>query len=199
MKISGKTVFFIGATLFLALCALVFIPFLEFHEARVDAGGILFSDPVFQFLPVADCSVSIFSITYGSLVLFLLTDLRKFERIPKFMASYGLLLLFRMITLSILPLKEPDTLVYLQDPFLNNLIYPGNIDADLFFSGHTGTVFLLYFLTRKWWYALLGILLGILLMIQRVHYSIDIIAAIPIALITVKLVDLFLVKFVRKD
>lgn len=199
MKVSGKAIFFIASALFLAICVFVFIPFLDFHEARVDAGGILFSDPVFQFLPVADCSVSIFSITYGSLVLFLITNLRASDLISKLMVSYGLLLLIRMITLSVLPLKEPDTLVYLQDPFLNNLIYPGNIDADLFFSGHTGMVFLLYFLTRKWWYALLGILLGILLMIQRVHYSIDIIAAIPIALITVKLVDLFVIKFVRKN
>lgn len=82
---------------------------------------------------------------------------------------------------------------------MNNLIYPSNIDADLFFSGHAGMVFILYFLTKKWWYALLGILLGILLMIQRVHYSIDIIAAIPIALITVRLVDLFVIKFVHKN
>jgi len=198
MKVSVKIVFFIGSALFLSICALVFIPFLDFHEARVDAGGILFSDPVFQFLPVADCSVFIFSITYGSLVLFLATNFRGSNLVSKFMVSYGILLLLRMITLSVLPLKEPDALIFLQDPFLNNLIYPGNIDADLFFSGHTGMVFILYFLTKKWWYVLLGILLGILLMIQRVHYSIDIIAAIPIALITVRLVDLFVVKCVQK-
>ena len=199
MKVSGKIVFFIGSALFLAICAFVFIPFLDFHEARVDAEGILFSDPVFQFLPVADCSLYIFSITYGSLVLFLLTNFRSSDLVSKLMVSYGLLLLFRMITLSVLPLKEPDTLVFLQDPFLNNLIYPSNIDADLFFSGHVGMVFILYFLTKKWWYFLLGILLGTLLMIQRVHYSIDIIAAIPIAWITVGLVDLFVIKFVRKN
>lgn len=117
MKVSGKIVFFIGSALFLAISAFVFIPFLDFHEARVDAGGILFNDPAFQFLPVADCSLYIFSITYGSLVLFLLTNFRSSDLVSKLMVSYGLLLLFRMITLSVLPLKEPDTLVFLQDPF----------------------------------------------------------------------------------
>lgn len=199
MKASGKIIFFVGALIFLTFCVFVFIPFLEFHEARVDAGGILFNDPVFQFLPVFDCSRFIFSITYGSLLLFLFTNFKTMDLISKLMASYGLLLLIRMITLSLLPLKEPDTLVYLQDPFLNNLIYPGNIDADLFFSGHTGMVFILFFLVRKWWYVLLGIVLGILLMVQRVHYSIDIIAAIPVAWFAVRMVDLFVLKFVRKN
>lgn len=199
MKASGKIIFFVGALIFLAFCVFVFIPFLEFHEARVDAGGILFNDPVLQFLPVFDCSTFIFSITYGSLLLFLFTNFKTMDLISKLMASYGVLLLIRMITLSLLPLKEPDTLVYLQDPFLNNLIYPGNIDADLFFSGHTGMVFILFFLVRKWWYVLLGIVLGILLMVQRVHYSIDIIAAIPVAWFAVRMVDLFVLKFVRKN
>lgn len=199
MKASRKNIFFVGALIFLTFCVFVFIPFLEFHEARVDAGGILFKDPVFQFLPVFDCSTFIFSITYGSLLLFLFTNFKTMDLISKLMASYGLLLLIRMITLSLLPLKEPDTLVYLQDPFLNNLIYPGNIDADLFFSGHTGMVFILFFLVRKWWYVLLGIVLGILLMVQRVHYSIDIIAAIPVAWFAVRMVDLFVLKFVRKN
>ena len=110
------------------------------------------------------------------------------------MFSYALLLLFRIVTLSILPLKEPEMLVYLEDPFLNNLIYPGNIDADLFFSGHTGLVFILFFLTRKIIFIALGVILGFLLMIQRVHYSIDIIAAVPFAYVIVKSVEFGMVK-----
>ena len=154
--ISGKTYLLLGAIIFLSICGFSFIHFLDYHETRVDNGGILFDDPLFSVLPIADCSFFIFTITYGSMLLYAATNFKQPQFLSRLMISYGLLLLFRIVTLSLLPLKEPDTLVYLEDPFLNNLIYPGNIDADLFFSGHTGLVFILFFLTRKVIFVALG-------------------------------------------
>ena len=84
-------------------------------------------------------------------------------------------------------------------PFLNFFIYQGTIDGDLFFSGHTATICLLLFWTVKfkWVFALFGVVLGILLMVQRVHYSIDIIAAIPFAYLSVRIVDFVIYRRLR--
>ncbi|MGB0915041.1 MAG: hypothetical protein ACPGVI_03170 [Crocinitomicaceae bacterium] len=105
------------------------------------------------------------------------------------MIAYAILLIVRMVTLFLIPLKTPESLIYLQDPFLNNLVYPGEIDADLFFSGHTALIFMMYFLTRNRLFILLGVLIAILLVIQRVHFSIDVIAAIPFAYIIVRFTE----------
>ena len=182
---------FIVSLVFLLACAVMFSLFLPIHEARVDKLLWYFDDPAFWILPAKDVSIPIFSITYGSMITYILLNRKEKYFVSKLAFSYGLLLIFRTLTLTILPLKEPETIVYLEDPFLNTFIYQGNIDSDLFFSGHTALVCLIFFLTHKWkWlFAAVGVTLGILLMIQRVHYSIDILAALPFAFVSVKIVD----------
>ena len=181
----------IASLLFLLVCAVLFSLFLPFHEARVDELKWYFDDPAFWVLPVMDVSLPIFTITYGTIISYAVFNRKEKYFVSKMAFSYGLLLIFRFLTLSALPLKEPETIVYLEDPFLNTFIYQGTIDSDLFFSGHTGLVCLVFFQTNKWkWlFAILGGILGVLLMIQRVHYSIDILAALPFAYLTVKIVD----------
>jgi hypothetical protein len=83
-------------------------------------------------------------------------------------------------------LNPPEGLVDLHDPIAELFIYGENlaITKDLFFSGHTATmVFVCYFLPlakeRKIAIALTNVLV-ILLLVQHVHYSLDILAA-PIA------------------
>ncbi|MFN5912416.1 MAG: hypothetical protein ACK45H_13835, partial [Bacteroidota bacterium] len=166
----------------LGVAGLLFIPFLAFHEKRANELAWEIADPIAELLPASDVSLPIFSITYGAILLYLISAFRKEYFIPRLMLSYAIILLLRMLTLTILPLKAPDSYVYLQDPFLNNLIYPGHIRNDLFFSGHTALVFAIFLLSgRKWIFLLLTIFTGILVMVQRVHYSFDVLAAIPFA------------------
>lgn len=182
---------FIVSLIFLLACAVMFSLFLPIHEARVDKLLWYFDDPAFWVLPANDVSIPIFSITYGSIIAYIIINRNEKFFVSKMAFSYGVLLIFRTLTLTILPLKEPETIVYLEDPFLNTFIYQGTIDSDLFFSGHTALVCLIFFQTHKWkWlFAFVGVALGILLMIQRVHYSIDILAALPFAFLSVKIVD----------
>ncbi|MFK7786039.1 MAG: phosphatase PAP2-related protein [Crocinitomicaceae bacterium] len=190
----------IASLLFLLTCAVLFALFLPFHEARVDELLWYFDDPAFKMLPARDVSIPIFSITYGTIIVYAILNRKEKYFISKMAFSYGLLLIFRFLTLSLLPLKEPETIVYLEDPFLNTFIYQGTIDSDLFFSGHTALVCLVFFHTKKWkWlFAVLGATLGVLLMIQRVHYSIDILAALPFAFLTVKIVDFAIYSRLKK-
>lgn len=165
----------------LAIVAFFFTRFLEFQELRADQLGWVFDDPVFRALPMKELSLPIFSITYGVIIVYLIFYRKKDQFLSLLFLTYMFILLFRMITMSIFPFREHPDMIFLQDPFLNNLIYPSKIDADLFFSGHTALTTGIFFLTRNPLFLLFSLILGLLLMIQRVHYSIDIVAAYPFA------------------
>jgi membrane-associated phospholipid phosphatase len=173
---------FIIVALSLSAIAAVFIQFLAFHEVRAERLNWMFDDPVYHFLPVIDASIVIFSITYGSLFAYLLQYRKTPHAYSLLMTSYAFILLMRMATLSLVPLVVHSDLIYLEDPFLNDWIYPSRIVTDLFFSGHTALVFAIYLLSgRKCPFLVLSILIGLLLVMQRVHYSIDVLAAFPFA------------------
>lgn len=176
------------ALIFLGVSASLFIVFIDSHEPATRGKGIQFDDPVHSILPAFDVSLPIFTITYGSLLLYVFFTHRQQFFLSRIMIAYGLIALMRIITISLLPLREPEDLVYLEDPFLNNLIYPEEVVTDLFFSGHTALIFLIYLLSgRKLIFLVLTIVMGLLVMIQRVHYSIDVLAAIPFAWLAVYL------------
>jgi len=167
--------------LMLAAVAFIFTRFLEYQENRADSLGWVFDDPVFKMLPIKELSFPIFSITYLALIAYLIFYRKREHFLSMLFLTYMFILFFRMITMSILPFREHPDMIFLQDPFLNNLIYPSKIDADLFFSGHTALIVGLFFLTKNWLFLLLSAVLGLFLMVQRVHYSIDILAAYPFA------------------
>ncbi len=160
--------------------------------------GWKFNDPVFKVLPRANVSIPILALTYGSLVLFVFTHLKKKYLLSRLALSYAVLLLLRTITLTLVPLAIPEDIVWLDDPFLNGIVYQGDIAGDLFFSGHTALLVIIYFQSnRKWWFLLLMLTLGVLLMIQRVHYSIDILGALPFGYMAVRIVDWVLKKLTK--
>lgn len=172
----------------LGIISFLFVYFLEFQELRADRLKWLFNDPLFAILPRKDVSVVIFSLTYGSLIGYFFLERKKEHMLSSLFIVYALILLFRIVTLSLLPLKEPADMVFLHDPFLNELIYRSKIDADLFFSGHTALMIGIFYLSgKKHIFLISSIAVGILLMVQRVHYSIDILAAYPFAYLAYRL------------
>jgi hypothetical protein len=96
----------------------------------------------------------------------------------------------RMITMYFLPLEPPKDIIPLKDLFLQCTFYEnGTLVKDLFFSGHTASLFLLYLLNKDRTVSsklllMSSIFLGILLLVQHVHYTIDVIAAFPFAYLT---------------
>ncbi|MNT60082.1 hypothetical protein D3C72_1976390 [compost metagenome] len=95
--------------------------------------------------------------------------------------SFIFLCIARIITISLVPLDPPTDIVHLSDPCSIFFYHANVITKDLFFSGHTATVFLVALcLERKRdkmiAYVASGII-AVLLLIQHVHYTIDIIAA----------------------
>jgi hypothetical protein len=69
----------------------------------------------------------------------------------------------------------------------------------LFFSGHTSTLFLMYFFQdtriKKLFTLFSSVAVGILVLLQHIHYTIDVIIAFPAAYLCFKTSDLFLRTF----
>ena len=131
-----KILALLASLLFLAVSGQLFIWFLLYHQDNINKSGYAFNDSVLNLFPRGDFSIYIFGITYSSLIIYILLRCAKINELSKFALAYGLILLTRIITLSLVPLREPIGLVSLNEVY-EHMIFDGEITADLFYSGHT--------------------------------------------------------------
>ncbi|MFC0185667.1 phosphatase PAP2-related protein [Pseudarcicella hirudinis] len=146
--------------------------------------GLALNDIVLNNIPALDVSLPIFSIMYLSVLYMIIRLLPNAKNFLLFAITYDLETLFRMLSIYFVPLDAPKDLVFLRDPLAEMFIYANNVPVtkDLFFSGHTATMILVcLFLSGKWEKRIAFLLCGILaslLLVQHVHYTIDVIGAL---------------------
>ncbi|MEW6510318.1 MAG: phosphatase PAP2-related protein [Bacteroidota bacterium] len=143
--------------------------------------GVVMDDPVLAWIAAVDLTWPIFTIIYAGVVGGILLMLRNPRRLLMAFQSYGVLALFRMAAMYCTPLDPPPGMIVLKDPFVE-LFGPGEpFTRDLFFSGHTSTLFLLFLLadgrTLKGMYLLGTIAVAAGVVVQHVHYTVDVLAA----------------------
>lgn len=169
---------FIFASIVLTIVMLSSVPFLTQIEHRQ---GVQLQDPVFNYLPSHDLSSPIFYILYSALLLGLIFLLPSPERLVIGFEAYALFVILRMTTMSLVPLEPPHGLIPLVDPVLSFMYTGKQVNKDLFFSGHTATMYLLYLMLPPGIYrklAFIGALvMAVCLLFQRVHYTVDVIVA----------------------
>ncbi|WP_460500571.1 phosphatase PAP2-related protein [Hymenobacter agri] len=171
----------LGLVLGLLLGLLPVLPgFYQFVQGR---SGRLLADPLLALLPAQDHSALIFALIYGAIAATLSYLLPRPQRLLQTLWAYYLLQLMRMTTLWLLPLDPPAALIPLSDPLVDHLfgVTTQPVVRDLFFSGHTSTMMLLTLASRsrrwRWALGLATGAVGLLVLIQRVHYSYDVLAA----------------------
>ena len=171
----------LGLVVLLLLSLLPVVPgFYHFIQARP---GRLLADPLLALLPVRDVSVPTFTLIYGAIAATLVFLLPRPQLLLRALWAYYFLQLLRMATLWLLPLEPPTTLVILHDPVMDRIfeVTTQPIVRDLFFSGHTATMMLLVLAGRgttwRWTLGLMTVAVGVLVLVQRVHYSYDVLAA----------------------
>lgn len=158
---------------------LAFFPsFFAIIEAR---DGNPMQDQLLNYLPAVDVSGVIFALIWGTALLCAVRLVNQPKRLLRFMISYLFVCLTRMLTIWLVPLEPPKDLIELIDP-LSNAFYNGSfVTKDLFYSGHTATVFLMYLVMQKRWdrriTLLATVLVGVGVLVQHVHYTIDVLAA----------------------
>ena len=154
--------------------------YLCYNESRTN--GTVLDDFVLDRILPRDVSPILFSITWicilGSLPILLRTP----ERAMRVFWGISVMGLTRCIVMYLVPLEPPNGIIPLRDPFVEGVFYDNKVLVkDLFFSGHTSNMVLLTLLMDiKWLKIILAFAsaaVGYLLMVQHVHYAIDIIAA----------------------
>jgi membrane-associated phospholipid phosphatase len=165
-------------TIVLAAILIFFSQFLLFVEARE---SVSIPDPILNAFSPIDLTWLTFALIYLSLIIALVELIKNPTRLILALQCYGLMVIFRAIAMYITPFEAPVTLLPLNDPFVQ-LFGQGNIlEKDLFFSGHTATLFLLFLLMEKRIlkvaFLIFTLVVGISVILQHVHYSIDVFAA----------------------
>jgi len=168
------------ALVLVAIILLLLPSFFAFIEKRE---GMVLQDFVLERLPAIDVSIPTFIIIWS---VVLLVFYRIYQNPSIFLVvAYGFILMCiaRILTISLLPLNPPPGLITLKDP-IANIAYGGNgifITKDLFYSGHTGNMFLFFLCLKAKWDKIIALaasfMVGFLVMVQHIHYSVDVIAA----------------------
>ncbi len=153
-----------------------------FYQWVQQRPGHRLPDPLLALLPHADVSMPLFGLMYGASVFTIAFVLRRPALLLRGFWAYLLLQAIRMAVLALVPLELPAAALPLPDPFtemvLSTQALP--ITKDLFFSGHTATTALLALAVRgrwRWLLAAVCLAVGALVLVQRVHYSYDVLAA----------------------
>lgn len=184
---------------FVSIIPLLFYlnPFLEYIECRP---GFNLADHVLNWLPSMDLSNLIFFILYSSAFVTIVYCLRSPWLLLKGIHALILLQYFRNICLYATPLEAPENIYALQDPLLETIAYSDKANLkDLFFSGHTATIFIFMLLTwnspgLRVIFGIMTIIMAILLLIQHCHYTVDIIGGVVFAYLSFKWVAWFWMK-----
>lgn len=152
--------------------------FFSFVQSR---NGIPINDFVLNALPARDVSGYIFLVLYPASFFLFWRIKSNSTMCITFLWGYIFLCLIRMLTISLIPLDAPKHLMHLSDPF--SIIFYGTnmITKDLFFSGHTASLCLIGLCLEnkreKIIVFISAAILAVLLLIQHVHYTADVIAA----------------------
>ena len=152
--------------------------FLDSVEQR--SGGVL-SDPVLLLFSPVDFRWITVSLIYSGLLLGSISfALHPFSLILALRAGIVLSLL-RAVCLFLLPLDAPQGSIPLVDPLISWPIADSVLTRDLFFAGYTSMMALLALIVRwrdlKIIFACAGAAVSALMVLQHIHYTIDVIAA----------------------
>ena len=139
-------------------------------------------DPlVTRFGPV-DVTWLTFLVLYGGILVSVVRALPAPYLIVRGMHAYVLLQFLRMLAMELVTLEPPADIIPLIDP-VTVVFYPGGVPflKDLFFSGHTATLALMVFISRgaiaRWSMVVATLAVAVLVVLQHVHWTIDVLAA----------------------
>jgi len=164
--------------LFVVFVVVVFPEFLLFIEERE---AVVMFDPFLNLFNPIDLTWTTFALIYFSVIAAIISLINKPTYLFLALQSYGVMLLFRMLVMYLSPLEAPEKIIPLHDPFVQMFGTGDILTKDLFFSGHTATMFVLFLTVKnkilRVIFLITTILVGLAVILQHVHYTVDVVAA----------------------
>jgi len=176
-NLSFRLKLFIGVVLLLLV--LIFLPsFFQYVQHR---NGYQLKDFILEDLPAANVSLAVFGSIWSMVILFIFRSIKDPHLFILYLYSFLFLCICRMVTMFFVPLDPPNNLIPLVDPLSNSFYGKDFITKDLFFSGHTATLCLFFFCFQRKIDRIVALVctiaVGILVLVQHVHYTVDVVAA----------------------
>ena len=187
---SFRNQFFLTLLVFAAICMHNF-HYLRIWQARQ---GTQINDMVLNQLPPHNFSLEIFLLEYSTMLLVTIITVQHPDRLVKGLQMFGLAILARTICIYFLPLEPPRDMILLNDPMASFFLHSKDtfVTKDLFFSGHVSALTLLMLISPnkyvKAWVLFATIAVGVLILWQHVHYSLDVAFAPLVSFIAYKAV-----------
>jgi hypothetical protein len=143
--------------------------------------GPVINDWVLSAIPSHNVSWAIFTVIWGIGFYALWRGIEKPTIYITYLWTFIFITIIRVLTISLVPLNPPTGLIVLTDPLTAVFYGRSTITKDLFFSGHTSILFLAFLCLERKWDRILALtgtcIVACLLLVQHVHYTIDVIAA----------------------
>ncbi len=143
--------------------------------------GVVLPDPVLVLFKPVDLTWLTFILIYASLIIAVATLIKDPRNLIFALQVYAAMVIARIIAMYLLPLNPPAQMIPLNDPFVEFFGTGKLLTKDLFFSGHTATLFILFLVSQKkylsYMFLFFTIIVGAAVLLQHVHYSIDVFAA----------------------
>jgi membrane-associated phospholipid phosphatase len=181
-----------------AILVIILSLFPHFFQAIELRHGILLNDPLLRVMQPHDVSIPMFIVIWAITLLSVFRAAQTPQMFLTFLWAYIFLSLARVLTITLIPLDPPIGLVNLRDPLSNFFYGEKFVTKDLFFSGHTSSVFLLYLTIPGKMDKKLALLatacVGSLLLVQHVHYTLDVLGGLIFAWICYQLARKTVVK-----
>lgn len=167
-------------TLFLLAVVLTSLAnFLNYVEARK---GVLLPDPLLNLFNPIDLTWLTFALIYVSLSVAIATLSKNPKRLLFAVQLYTFMVAVRILAMYLLPLQPPEKMIILNDPLVEFFGTGQTLTKDLFFSGHTATLLILFLISEKkiikTIFLISTIVVAIAVLLQHVHYTIDVFAAV---------------------
>ncbi|MDX2001590.1 MAG: phosphatase PAP2-related protein [Chitinophagales bacterium] len=184
-------------TFILVVAMVAFSPsFFSTIEARQ---GKFWNDPLLDAITPINLAQYIYTLLYISIITILAHLVNYPRAFISGLLAYCLMTCMRLLTVYLVPLEPHPGFLPLSDPFLNFFFYGGqDITKDLFFSGHTATLFIFGLVAKnrkiKWFFYVLTVVLAVMILVQHVHYTYDVLAAPFFALAAVYIVKMLFPK-----
>ena len=148
--------------------------------------GAVLADPVLALLAPRDVTWPIFTLIYVGLLLAVVRLVRTPVRLVLGVQAYVVMALLRIAVMWATPLDPPPGMIVLDDPLVQGFGGASHpLTRDLFFSGHTSTMFLLFLAVpgraARAFFLACTASVAFLVLVQHVHYAVDVLAAPPFA------------------
>jgi len=177
-SLRNRTVF-ISTFIALVFVLVLLTRFLNYVENR---DGFIPCDPLLEIIPPVNLTWFIFSAIYLSLFTAVFSLLKSPERLAMAMQCYFVMVVFRIAAMSAVPFNPPPGMIPLNDPFVEIFGTGKLLTKDLFYSGHTATLLIFYYTAEskklKAVFLLCTIFVAVSVLLQHVHYTVDVIGAV---------------------